>query len=89
MEFVEKPRVLAPEQVAGELREYDTRFAVIYGEGLSFTQENLEQLQMETDSYGAIVWLLILSMTILNFLIALDLVKFIIQNIMKYMQNNL
>ena len=31
---------------------YDTRFAVIYGEGLSFTQENLEQLQMETDSYG-------------------------------------
>ena len=52
LEFVEKPRVLAPEQVAGELREYDTRFAVIYGEGLSFTQENLEQLQMETDSYG-------------------------------------
>ena len=41
LEFVEKPRVLAPEQVAGELRE-----------GLSFTQENLEQLQMETDSYG-------------------------------------
>lgn len=38
---------------------------------------------------AAIVWLLILSMTILNFLIALDLVKFIIQNIMKYMQNNL
>ena len=52
LEFVEKPRVLAPEEVAGELREYDTRFAVIYGEGLSFTQENLEQLQMETDSYG-------------------------------------
>ena len=46
LEFVEKPRVLAPEQVAGELREYDTRFAVIYGEGLSFTQENLEQLQL-------------------------------------------
>lgn len=80
---------MAPEEVAGELREYDTRFAVIYGEGLSFTQENLEQLQIETESYGAIVWLLILSMTILNFLIALDLVKFIIQNIMKYMQNNL
>ncbi len=35
LEFVEKPRVLAPEEVAGELREYDTRFAVIYGEGLS------------------------------------------------------
>ena len=47
LEFVEKPRVLAPEEVAGELREYDTRFAVIYGEGLSFTQENLEQLQIE------------------------------------------
>lgn len=52
LEFVEKPRVLAPEEVAGELREYDTRFAVIYGEGLSFTQENLEQLQIETESYG-------------------------------------
>ena len=62
LEFVEKPRVLAPEEVAGELREYDTRFAV---------------------------WLLILSMTILNFLIALDLVKFITQSNMKYMQNNL
>ena len=36
LEFVEKPRVLA----------------VIYGEGLSFTQENLEQLQIETESYG-------------------------------------
>ena len=36
----EKPRVLAPEQVAGELREYDARFAVIYGEGLSFTRES-------------------------------------------------
>ena len=87
LEFVEKPRVLAPEEVAGELREYDTRFAVIYGEGLSFTQENLEQLQIETESYGCNC--LVLSMTILNFLIALDLVKFIIQNIMKYMQNNL
>lgn len=52
LEFVEKPRVLAPVQVAGELREYDTRFAVIYGEGLSFTQENLEQLQLEIESYG-------------------------------------
>ena len=52
LEFVEKPRVLAPEQVAGELREYDARFAVIYGEGLSFTQENLEQLQIEAESYG-------------------------------------
>lgn len=52
LEFVEKPRVLAPEQVACELREYDARFAVIYGEGLSFTQENLEQLQIEAESYG-------------------------------------
>ena len=41
---------------------------------------------MEQIPMAAIVWLLILSMTILNFLIALDLVKFIIQNIMKYMQ---
>ena len=90
LEFVEKPRVLAPEQVAGELREYDTRFAVIYGEGLSFTQENLETAaDGNRFLMAAIVWLLILSMTILNFLIALDLVKFIIQNIMKYMQNNL
>ena len=46
LEFVEKPRVLAPEQVAGELREYDTRFAVIYGEGLSFTQENLDDYEI-------------------------------------------
>ena len=89
LEFVEKPRVLAPEQVAGELREYDTRFAVIYGEGLSFTQENLEQLQMETDSYGCNCLVINSEYDNIEFLIALDLVKFIIQNIMKYMQNNL
>ena len=75
--------------MAGELREYDTRFAVIYGEGLSFTQENLEQLQMEQIPMAAIVWLLILSMTILEFLNSIGFSKFIIQNIMKYMQNNL
>ena len=89
LEFVEKPRVLAPEQVAGELREYDTRFAVIYGEGLSLHRRIWNSCRWKQIPMAAIVWLLILSMTILNFLIALDLVKFIIQNIMKYMQNNL
>ena len=88
LEFVEKPRVLAPEQVAGELREYDTRFAVIYGEGL-LHRRIWNSCRWKQIPMAAIVWLLILSMTILNFLIALDLVKFIIQNIMKYMQNNL
>lgn len=75
--------------MAGELREYDTRFAVIYGEGLSFTQENLEQLQIETESYGCNCLVINSEYDNIEFLIALDLVKFIIQNIMKYMQNNL
>lgn len=52
IDFLEQPRILAPAEVAGGLREYDTKYAVIYGEGLSFTPENLEQLQLEMESYG-------------------------------------
>ena len=85
LEFVEKPRVLAPEEVAGELREYDTRFAVIYGEGLSFTQENLEQLQIETESYGCNCLVINSEYDNIEFFkLALDLVKFITQSNMKY-----
>lgn len=52
IEFLEEPRILAPDEVGRGLREYDTRYAVIYGEGLSFTQENINQLQVEIASYG-------------------------------------
>ena len=87
LEFVEKPRVLAPEQVAGELREYDMQLFMV--KVYLLHRRIWNSCRWKQIPMAAIVWLLILSMTILNFLIALDLVKFIIQNIMKYMQNNL
>ena len=87
LEFVEKPRVLAPEQVAGELREYDLQLFMV--KVYLLHRRIWNSCRWKQIPMAAIVWLLILSMTILNFLIALDLVKFIIQNIMKYMQNNL
>ena len=52
IDHIEQPRILAPESVGSELREYDTKYAVIYGEGLSFTQDNIDQLQIEIASYG-------------------------------------
>lgn len=89
LEFVEKPRVLAPEQVQASFVNMIPDLQLFMVKVYLLHRRIWNSCRWKQIPMAAIVWLLILSMTILNFLIALDLVKFIIQNIMKYMQNNL
>jgi hypothetical protein len=48
--FVE--RLLAPTEIAMEIREYDSDIAVLYGEGLAYTPYNFDQLMVEMDAYS-------------------------------------
>lgn len=52
IEFLEEPRILAPAEIAGGIRQYDTDYAVIYGTGLSYTPQDLAQFTQEITVYG-------------------------------------
>ena len=55
---IEQPYVLAPEEVASQLQEYDVNIRVAYGEALLknnievYTEDDLEQLLYEMQTYG-------------------------------------
>lgn len=52
VEAIENPFVLAPEEVASQIQEYDADIRVAYGEGYQYTENNLEQLLYEMETYG-------------------------------------
>ena len=49
---IEQPYVLAPEEVASQLQEYDVNIRVAYGDGYQYTEDDLEQLLYEMRTYG-------------------------------------
>lgn len=50
--FLEEPRVFGPTEIVTGLRQYDTRYAVIYGEGLSYSPQDPAQFTQEITAYG-------------------------------------
>ena len=50
--FLEEPRVFAPAEIASGLRQYDTKYAVIYGDGLSYSPQDPAQFTQEITAYG-------------------------------------
>lgn len=44
-------RLLAPREVAMEIREYDSEITVLYGSGISYTPEDFDRLMEEMEEY--------------------------------------
>ena len=52
VEEIDEPVLLAPEEIATQIQEYDTDIKVAYGEGYHYSEDNLEQLVYEMTTYG-------------------------------------
>ena len=52
VEEVNEPFLLAPEEIATQIQEYDTDIRVAYGEGYIYTEDNLDSLLYEMETYN-------------------------------------
>lgn len=48
----QRPMLLAPEQVASQIQEYDATIRVAYGDGYLYSMDNLEMLLRQADEYN-------------------------------------
>ncbi len=52
VERVKEPFLLAPEEISTQIQEYDTDIKVAYGEGYNYSEDNLENILYEMETYG-------------------------------------